>query len=124
MKFASVRVVTAQFDTLVEFYSRLTEIAPTHLAPGFAEIRLPGATLAISGEEIINRVNGGAIVPRSNRSMMLELQVDDVAATLARLGDGFAEIVQPATTMPWGNVSLLLRDPDGAIVNIFSRPTA
>ena len=24
--------------------------------------------------------------------------------------------------MPWGNRSLLLRDPDGNLVNIFSRP--
>jgi hypothetical protein len=28
------------------------------------------------------------------------------------------------TTMPWGNRSMLLRDPDGNVVNIFSRPAA
>jgi len=28
----------------------------------------------------------------------------------------------PTTLMPWGNRSLLLRDPDGNLVNIFSRP--
>ena len=122
MKFASVRVVTAQFDALVHFYATLTQIAPTQLAPGFAEIRLEGCTLAISSEEIINRVNGGAIVPRSNRSLMIELMVDDVEAVRTRIADGTAEIVQPPTTMPWGNVSMLLRDPDGAIVNVFSRP--
>jgi len=33
-----------------------------------------------------------------------------------------ANIVMPTTLMPWGNRSLLLRDPDGNLVNIFSRP--
>ena len=121
MKFASVRVVTDQFDTLVAFYSSLTGTEPTRLAPGFAEIRLDGCTLAISSREIIERVNGGAIVPNANHSAMLEFQVDDVDALLDK-ASSLAEIVQPPTTMPWGNRSMLLRDPDGAIVNIFSRP--
>ena len=120
MKFASVRVVTDQFDVLVDFYAALTGVQPTRLAPGFAEIRLEGCTLAISSREIVERVNGGAIVPKANRSLMLELQVDDVDDLLER-ATALAEIVQPPTTMPWGNRSMLLRDPDGAIVNIFSR---
>jgi uncharacterized glyoxalase superfamily protein PhnB len=121
VKFASVRVVTDQFDPLVEFYARLTDVEPTRLAPGFAEIRLDGCTLAISSRDIIERVNGGAIVPKANRSSMLEFEVDDVDGLLAR-ASSLAEVVQPPTTMPWGNRSMLLRDPDGAIINIFSRP--
>ena len=121
MKFASVRVVTDQFDLLLDFYAALTGVPPVTLAPGFAEIRLDGCTLAISSREIIERVNGGAIVPQANRSLMIELQVDDVDGLLARTA-ALAEIVQQPTTMPWGNRSMLLRDPDGAIVNIFSRP--
>jgi uncharacterized glyoxalase superfamily protein PhnB len=124
MRFASVRVVTGQFDTLVAFYARLAEVDAVHLAPGFAEIRLPGATLAISSTELIDRFNGGAIIPRANRSAMLELEVDDVQAVADGVETIGAEIVQPPTTMPWGNVSMLLRDPDGAIVNIFARPKA
>ena len=121
MKFASVRVVTNQFDVLVDFYATLTGVQPARLAPGFAEIRLDGCALAISSREIIERVNGGAIVPQANRSLMIELQVDDVDGLLARTV-ALAEIVQQPITMPWGNRSMLLRDPDGAIVNIFSGP--
>ncbi|QQR36676.1 VOC family protein [Devosia oryziradicis] len=123
MKFVSIRVVTGDVTALKVFYAALTGVEPTDLAPGFAEIRLDGCTLAISSEDIINKLNGGAIVPRSNRSAMIELEVDDVEAVRARVADGaLAEIVQPPTAMPWGNDSMLLRDPDGAIVNIFSRP--
>lgn len=120
MRFASVRVVTGDVDALKTFYSKLTGIAPTDLAPGFSEIRLEGCTLAISSTEIIDKVNGGALVPSANRSSMIELEVGDVEAIRAQVAP--EAIVQQPTTMPWGNVSMLLRDPDGAVVNIFSRP--
>jgi hypothetical protein len=58
VKFSSVRGVTSQFDALVVFYEKLTGIKVTHLAPGFAQLRLEGCTLAISNEEIIKKVNG------------------------------------------------------------------
>ena len=123
MRFASVRVVTNDVDALKAFYSRLTGIAPTDLAPGFSEIRLEGCTLAISSTDIINRVNAGAIVPGANRSSMIELEVSDVEAVRAQMTTAEPDaIMQQPTTMPWGNVSMLLRDPDGAVVNIFSRP--
>ena len=123
MRFASVRVATADFDRLVAFYAELAGIEPNHLAPGFAEVRLPGCTLAISHRDLIDRLNGGAVVPRANRSLMLEFETDDVEAVATRARAAGTEIVQPPTKMPWGNISLLLRDPDGAIVNVFSRPT-
>ena len=123
MKFASVRVVTGDVEALKTFYATLTGMAPVDLAPGFCEFRLEGCTLAISSQEIIDKVNGGAIVPRANRSSMVELEVDDVEVVRTRLAhSGAGEIVQQPTVMPWGNVSMLLRDPDGAIINIFSRP--
>ena len=31
-------------------------------------------------------------------------------------------VVLPPTTMPWGNRSTILRDPDGNLVNLFTRP--
>lgn len=123
MKFASIRVVTSDVEILKTFYAALTGLAPVDLAPGFCEFRLEGCTLAISSQEIIDKVNGGVIIPRSNRSSMIELEVDDVEVIRTRFaGSGLGEIVQQPTVMPWGNVSMLLRDPDGAIINIFSRP--
>jgi hypothetical protein len=120
IRFASVRLVTNDFDRLVGFYAKLAGIEPTRLAPEFAEIRMPGAVLAISTERLIVQFNNGAAIAAANRSAILELEVDDVEATHARLTD--IETVQAPTTMPWGNRSLLVRDPDGNLVNIFSRP--
>ncbi len=121
MKFASVRLVTQQFEALVAFYARLSGTEATRLADGFAEIRLEGATLAISEEQLVQRFNAGAATAASNRSAILEFEVADVEGTLARMAEA-TEVVMRPTTMPWGNLSLLLRDPDGSLVNVFSRP--
>ena len=124
MKFASVRLVTADLDRLIAFYARLTSAQPVRLAPTFAEVRLPGgAVLALSTEDMIKQFNAGAAVAASNRSAIIEFEVDDVDAEHQRLGDSVA-YAMPPTTMPWGNRSMLLRDPDGNVVNLFARPTA
>ena len=60
----------------------------------------------------------------ANRSAILEFEVDDVDALHQRWGDATLDITMPPTTMPWGNRSMLLRDPDGNVVNVFSRPMA
>jgi uncharacterized glyoxalase superfamily protein PhnB len=122
MKFASVRIVTRNFEGLVEYYQRLSGLEATRLADGFAEIRFEGAVLAISSEHLIKLFNVGAAIAASNQSAILELEVDDVDAVFERMNASGAQIVMPTTLMPWGNRSLLLRDPDGNLVNIFSRP--
>ena len=122
MKFASVRLVTNAFERLVAFYQTLSGIAPVHLAEGFAELRLDGIVLAISSELLVKRFNAGAATAAANRSAILEFQVDDVDAVFERMCDAGAQVVMPTTAMPWGNRSLLLRDPDGSLVNVFSKP--
>ena len=58
--------------------------------------------------------------PAANRTAIVEFRVDDVDAEFARLRDMIGEFVQEPTTMPWGNRSLLFRDPDGTLVNLFT----
>ncbi|MGV2292449.1 VOC family protein [Trinickia sp. YCB016] len=122
MKFASVRVVTRDIDGLVEFYQRLSGIEAIRPADGFAELRFEGATLAISSERLIELFNVGAATAAANQSAILEFEVEDVDAVFERMNASGTNIVMPATLMPWGNRSLLLRDADGNLVNIFSRP--
>jgi len=65
----------------------------------------------------------GAARPAANASVILELRVDDVDATYARIRTLIGAAVQEPTTMPWGNRSLLFRDPDGNLVNYFQPVT-
>ncbi|APA85588.1 VOC family protein [Paraburkholderia sprentiae WSM5005] len=122
MKFASVRIVTRDLDGLIEFYQRLSGIEAARPADGFAELRFEGATLAISSERLIELFNVGAATAAANRSAILEFEVEDVDAVFERMNASGTNIVMATTLMPWGNRSLLLRDPDGNLVNVFSRP--
>jgi predicted enzyme related to lactoylglutathione lyase len=115
MNFASVRIITDQVGPLTEFYEQVTGHEARRYTPEFAELALPGATLAIG------RTDGGvgATEPAANRTVIVEFQVDDVDAEFARLSGVIKDLVQEPTTMPWGNRSLLFRDPDGNLINLF-----
>jgi len=121
MNLASVRLVTNNVDGLVSFYSLLTGREAARPSPEFAELRFNEAALAISSERLIKQFNAGAAVAAANRSAMIEFQVDDVDAVRARLQGAEIDYVMQPTDMPWGNRSMLLRDPDGNVVNIFAR---
>jgi uncharacterized glyoxalase superfamily protein PhnB len=66
-------------------------------------------------------------VPGQNRSVFVELRVDDVDATWERIKalvpQTIPEIVLEPTDMPWGNRSVILRDPDGGLVDLFTPVT-
>ncbi|MFO0684387.1 MAG: VOC family protein [Sandaracinus sp.] len=119
MEFVSIRIVTADVSRLARFYERITGIAPRRYTDDFVEIETRRAVIAIAHERTMAMFADGAARPASNRSVILELRVEDVDATYARLAPELAEVLQPPTTMPWGNRSLLFRDPDGNLVNFF-----
>jgi catechol 2,3-dioxygenase-like lactoylglutathione lyase family enzyme len=130
MKFASIRLVTRDVDRLVAFYAMLTGTPGTRLADDFAEVRLDGAVLAIASERSIVQFNVGAATAAANRSAIVELQVDDVDAVQARLTQQRQQHAEPIdwvmapVNQPWGNRSMLLRDPDGNLINVFARGPA
>jgi uncharacterized glyoxalase superfamily protein PhnB len=121
MNLASIRLVTKDLDSLVSFYTMLTGAAAARVAPDFAEIRLEGAIVAISTERAVQQFNVGAATAAANRSAILEFQVSDVDAVRTRLTDAPINYVMQPTDQPWGNRSMLLRDPDGNLINIFAR---
>ncbi|WP_250002677.1 VOC family protein [Actinoplanes sp. M2I2] len=123
MNFASVRIITDHVDRLTDFYEQVTGVAARRHTPDFTEIALPGATLAIGGTATVRLFGEGTAEPAANRSAIIEFRVDDVDAAFTRLRDVLGEIVQEPTTMPWGNRSLLVRDPDGTLVNLFTPPS-
>ena len=122
MSFASVRIVTDHLDGLVAFYEQVTGQRAERPAPVFAQFSGPGANLAIASTATVAML-GGALVPATNRSVFIEFEVADVDGAFAALGLASADVVLEPTTMPWGNRSALVRDPDGNVVNLFSTPT-
>jgi predicted enzyme related to lactoylglutathione lyase len=121
MAIASIRIVTDDLDRMVEFYELVTGMPAERPAPVFAQFGGSGAALAIATPATVAML-GGAVVPATNRSVLVEFEVTDVDAELSRIRSHVSEVVLEPTTMPWGNRSALVRDPDGNVVNLFSRP--
>jgi catechol 2,3-dioxygenase-like lactoylglutathione lyase family enzyme len=121
MEFVSVRVITADIKRLVGFYERAAGVRATWFTEDFAEVGTKCATLAIGAASTIDLFAPGAAQPASNRSVIIEFLVDDVDGVYQDLA--LADVVQRPATMPWGNRSLLVRDPDGNLVNFFTPVT-
>ena len=120
MQFASIRIITDDLDRLVAFYEQLTGVTADRPAPPFAELVLPTATLAIGHSQTVPLFGAGSAQAADNHTVIIEFRVDDVDAEYARLTSIIDEWVQEPTTMPWGNRSILFRDPDGNLVNLFT----
>ncbi|WP_194908729.1 VOC family protein [Catenulispora rubra] len=127
MNFASTRVITADITALVAFYEKATARAASWFTPDFAELAGPtGATLAIGSTDTVPLFAAGSAAPAANRSVILEFLVDDVDDLWQQLAAGIpgSDVVAEPKTMPWGNRSLLVRDPDGNLVNFFTPVTS
>lgn len=123
VQLASVRIITDDLPRLVRFYEIVTGTDAQYLTDDFAEMVTPSATLAVSHSRRVAFIADNPPRPRANDSAVVEFLVDDAEALFARLqaeyGDGL-NVVQPPTMMPWGNLSVLLRDPDGALINLYT----
>jgi len=122
MKFASTRLIAADIKALVSFYEMVTDQTADWLAPVFAEIVTPGATLAIGNAETVALFKAGSAEPAANRTAIIEFQVNDVDAAFARLKDD-VEVVHAPKLMPWGNRAAQFRDPEGTLVSMYTPVT-
>jgi catechol 2,3-dioxygenase-like lactoylglutathione lyase family enzyme len=129
MNFVSTRLITDDIKRLVGFYAAVTGLAPTWYTEDFAEVVTPAGTLAIGSTRTLTFFGPalfGAKATRAadNHTAIIEFRVDDVDQEYEKLGGLVGEFVQAPTTMPWGNRSLLFRDPDGNLINFFTPVSA
>ena len=124
MRLASVRIITADIKRLVRFYEQITGTPLTFYTDDFAELSTSAATLAIGSTRTLQLFGGDVARPADNHTAIIEFRVDDVDAEYRKLAELIeTSLVQAPTTMPWGNRSLLFRDPDGNLVNFFAPVT-
>lgn len=122
MNLASLRIITRDVDRLVRFYETVGNVSADRPAPVFAEFRTATGTLAVADHTTVAMLGENAPESASNRSVIIEFLVTDVDAEFDRIHHVLDDVVLVPTTMPWGNRSAMFRDPDGNLVNIFSRP--
>jgi catechol 2,3-dioxygenase-like lactoylglutathione lyase family enzyme len=126
VQLASIRVITEDLPRLVRFYEAVTGATAQYLTEDFVELVTPSATFALSHPRRVAFISENTPRAGANNSAIVEFLVDDAAALFARLqaeyGDDL-EVVQAPAMMPWGNLSVLIRDPDGALINLYTPMT-
>lgn len=122
MKLASVRLIAADITAMVTFYEMVTDIPAQWLAPVFAEIVTPSATVAIGAIETVNLFMEGSAESGKNRTAIVEFQVENIDAEYERLKDRVS-IVRGIQMMPWGNKTFQFRDPEGTLVAFYMPAT-
>lgn len=123
MNLASLRIITADIQRLVQFLENVTNLKANWLTDDFAEIKTSSSTLAIGSTRTLSLFGEGVAQPANNKSVIIEFRVENVDDEYKRIMDFVNDIVQKPTTMPWGNRSLLFRDPDGNLINFFTPVT-
>ena len=119
MKLFQTRIVTTNVPALMRFYQELTGATPVG-AEDYVEFAIVGAGLAICSKRSIDAFSAGAAQPATNQSVLLDFQVEDVDRERARIASFVREFVLEPTNQPWGNRSMLFRDPDGNLINFFT----
>ncbi|MEV6366187.1 VOC family protein [Micromonospora musae] len=123
MNLVSIRIITGDIARLVDFYERVTGVQADWATEDFAELRTASGTLAIGSTRTVPLFAPGSARPADNHSVIIEFLVDDVDRVHQNLAGFVEDFVNEPTTLPWGNRSLLFRDPDGNLVNFFTPVT-
>ena len=120
MHVVSLRIITADIKASVHFFEKVTGSIATWLTDDFAEIATSSITLAIASTRTLAFFGEGVAQAAANKSVIIEFLVEHVDEEYERIKELTTDIVQKPTTMPWGNRSLLFRDPDGNLINFFT----
>ncbi len=119
MKLASIRIVTRDVPALARFYEMLTGVHADGVED-FVEFQVNGSTLVLCSQNSVDMFNAGAASGATNRSVILEFEVENVDQERTRLAKTVRHWEQEPTDQPWGNRSMLFRDPDGNLINFYS----
>jgi predicted enzyme related to lactoylglutathione lyase len=126
MELVQSRIVTEDVERLAAFYARLLGV-PVALNEYYVEVHAGPVSVGFSKRRFTEyhrccatAARPGAQDPRPET--ILDFLVDDVDAEYERVKALGVEWVMPPTTQPWGNRSMIFCDPEGNLINVFSRP--
>lgn len=123
MNLKSLRIITEDIKRLVAFYEKVTGLTAIWHTEEFAEIGTASCNLAIGSTKTLALFGENIAEPSANKSVIIEFMVEDVDKTYEVVKKTTEDILQQPVTMPWGNRSILFRDPDGNLINFFAPVT-
>jgi uncharacterized glyoxalase superfamily protein PhnB len=121
VQLVNARIVTDNVAGLTEFYAAVLS-ADVVANDYYVELPTAVATLALCRRRFTEADGCGAALPvTAAERVILDFEVDDVDDTHDRLNQLGVTWIMPPTDQPWGARSAMFRDPDGNLVNLFTR---
>jgi len=124
VELVQARLVTDDVAGLAAFYAGLVG-AQVPLNDYYVEVPAGPVTVGFSKRRFTEYCAAAAACPGlagPPREVVLDFLVADVDAEYPRIAALGAGWVLPPTTQPWGSRSMVFHDPEGNLVNVFSRP--
>ena len=122
MKLVQSRMMTDDVARLAGFYARLVK-AEVVLNDYYVEVPTGAMSVGFSRRgftEYREDPNGLFGCPQHRAQIILDFQAGDVDAEYQRVAGLGVEWVALPTTQPWGNRTMIFRDPEGNLINVFS----
>jgi predicted enzyme related to lactoylglutathione lyase len=114
------RIVTDDVEALAAFYAALIG---TSVPLNEYYVEIPAGPVSVGfSKRRFTEYRDGEPGAGSRPEIILDFSVDDVDAEYERIKALGVQWVMPPTTQPWGNRSMVFTDPEGRLINVFSRP--
>lgn len=123
VELAQARIVTQDVAALAAFYSTLVGV-PVALNSYYVEVPAGAVSVGFSRRRFTEYREDRAArpaCPYRREEFMLDFEVSDIGAEHERIAAIGVDWVLPPTVQPWGNSSMIFRDPVGNLINVFSR---
>jgi predicted enzyme related to lactoylglutathione lyase len=119
MELVQARIVTDDVERLAAFYASLAGVAVA-LNEYYVEVPAGPTSVGFSRRKFTEYQESRLERPQRQNEIILDFQVADIDTEYGRIDALGVEWVMPPSTQPWGNRSMIFRDPDGNLVNVFS----
>ena len=125
MELVQSRIVTDDVQRLAAFYASLVRTTVA-LNDYYVEVPAGPASVGFSRRRFTEyREDQAARAGWSpcQAETILDFLTGDVDAEYRRIAALGVDWVMPPATQPWGNRAMIFRDPEGILINVFSRAT-
>ena len=120
MKYYGICLITKKVSTMVDFYKRIF-IVNSKGDDNHADLEIGGLNLSIFSEKGMQELAPNSMDKAGSGNLTIEFEVEDVDIEYLRINKLGIQILKQPTSYPWGSRAFWFRDPDGNIIDIFSR---
>ncbi|WP_425448798.1 VOC family protein [Dethiothermospora halolimnae] len=120
MNLTNCCIITNDVKRLSEFYEKVLQIQAEFYGEDYAVFRVGDNMLSVFDLKAHESIAPGSAQAESNKSIILEFNVENVDEEYERLKEMNIDWVKEPTIQPWGSRSFYLRDIDGNIISFYT----